>query len=315
MLLGLAACPAPKSPAEDPSVVALVNGEPIPREALEQELSRELFPGETFQLPAEAAKQRETLLATLIDRALLLQAAKAASISVTPEEVDRGVLRISSDYPGEGFNEALEQGQTNLPELKQKTTQLLTIEKLLQSQVYSRIAVTEDELRRYFDDHPAEFERPEEVHGAQIVVKGYDEAKRVQQLLRQGKKFSDLARKYSLSADAKLGGDLGFFAAGVMPPAFDEQFFKLPVDQVSDVVASDYGYHLFKVLEKRPARRQDLATVRGPLEAKLLEAKRLSAQKGFLAEQRKKASIRVFEKTLATVTPKGRASGTRIPEP
>src|SRR6266550_3793398 len=171
---------------------------------------------------------KQTLLQTLTERTVLLQAAKAASIEVSPEEVDRRVLRIKADYPTEGFDDALAQGQISMPDLKRKTASMLAIEKLFATQVYPRVAVTEDEIRRYFDEHTAEFQEPEQVHAAQIVVKDLNDAKKIRDQLSAGKKFGDLARKYSLSADAKVGGDLGFFPRGVMPPQFDEVAFKLP---------------------------------------------------------------------------------------
>ena len=59
-----------------------------------------------------------------------------------------------------------------------------------------------------------------------------------------------------------MGGDLGFFPRGQMPPAFDEVVFKLRPGQVSDVVSTEYGYHLFKVMEFKPAGKRDFAEVR-----------------------------------------------------
>lgn len=312
-LLLVSSCKGEKKPKEDPNVIATVNGEVLSRADFEQELQRDLtsMEGMTPQSPEQLDISRRALVDTLIDRMLLLQAAKSANIVVSPEEVDRGVLRISSDYPAEGFEEALAQGQLTMAELKQKTAQLLSIEKLFQAQVYSRAAVTEDEISEYFEAHPEEFEIPEEVHAQQIVVKGLDDAKKVQAQLRSGKKFPDLARKYSLSADAKVGGDLGFFPRGVMPPKFDEVCFKLGVGQVSDVVESEYGYHLFKVLEKKPASKKPLADVRIQIEEKLLKEKRANAQKEYLKELRAKAEIKVNEAALLSVTGKGQQKDAR----
>jgi peptidyl-prolyl cis-trans isomerase C/foldase protein PrsA len=247
---------------------------------------------------------KRVLLDTLIDRLIVLQAARAANITATPEEVDRRVMRISSDYAAENFNEALAQGQQSMAELKQRTAASLTIEKYYQQNVYARVAVTEQEIRSYYESHAKEFEVPEMVRAEQLVVKGLDEARRIQAQLKTGKKFSDLARKYSLSADAKVGGDLGFFPRGVMPPQFDEVAFKLPVGQVSDVVTTDYGYHLFTVLERRPGRKRELSEVRREVEHKLLGEKRLQAQLEFVKSERGRAQVKVNEPVLASVTGK-----------
>jgi peptidyl-prolyl cis-trans isomerase C len=319
-LLGvlLAACPKEAKPKVEPDVVASVNGETLGRTDFEHELSREVQSpdGESTPSPDELALYKRTVLDNLVERSLLLQAAKQAGITVSPEEIDRGVLRISSDYPAEGFDEALAESQVPLAELKQKTAALLTIEKLFDTEVYPRVALTEDEIRKYFDEHQAQFQEPEEVHAQQIVVKDLEDAKHVQQLLRQGKKFPDLARKYSLSADAKLGGDLGFFKRGVMPPAFDQVAFKLEVGQVSEIITTPYGYHLFKVLEKRSARKVELPEVRVEVERRLLAEKRGDAQRLFVKTLREKADVKINEQTLLAITPSKQGSGgSRIAEP
>jgi len=321
LLLGLAlgACTRQASDKQNPSVIATVNGEALSRAEFEQELSRDLPPLENDAAPSpeQIEPMKRALLDTMIERTLLLQAARANNIAVSPEEVDRGVLRITSDYPAENFNEALAQGQLSMAELKQKTSALLTVEKLFHAHVYPRVAVTEEEIRRYFGEHADEFAEPEEVHAAQIVVKGLDEAKRLQAQLKSGQqKFADLAKKYSLSADAKLGGDLGFFPRGVMPPQFDEVAFHLGVGQISDVVVTDYGFHLFKVLEKRPGRKKELSEVRSEVERRLLDEKRRDAQKEYVKALREKAQVQVNEPVLLAVTGKpNRSAASGAAEP
>lgn len=300
-------CPEKGRPKQEPSVLATVNGEPIARSEFEQELSRELRTVDPTHVrtPEEVEPLKRALLATLLDRTLLLQAARAANLSVTQEEVERHVLKLSADYPAEGFEEALAQGNTSLADLKRKTAQLLTVEKLFQEQVYPRVAVTEEEIRRYHQAHAAQLDEPEKVHVAQIVVNSLDEARRVQAQLRAGKKFSELALRFSLAPEAKVGGDLGFFPRGVMPSQFDEVVFRLGTNQVSEVVSSDYGFHLFKVLEKKPARRRELAEVRRLVEEKLLEERRAQAQQEYVLSLKEKADIQVNEQAVRSASGSG----------
>jgi peptidyl-prolyl cis-trans isomerase C len=304
LALAVAGCPDKKDAGADPKVVAWVNDEVITREAFERELARELISAEPNAPPSpeQVIPFQQALLETLVERALLLQAARELSVTVTPEEVDRRLLRLSSDYPADGFDEALGQGRLTLAELKRKTAELLTVEKLIEDHVYARVAATEQELRDYYEAHRAQFDEPEQVRAAQIVVKGLDDARRLQQLLRQGRKFPDLARLHSLSADAKVGGDLGFFPRGVMPQAFDEAAFRLAVGQVSDVVGTEYGFHLFKVLEKRPARRRELLEVRRLVEERVLADKRLLAHRAYLQGLKERAKIRVNDEALQGIT-------------
>jgi peptidyl-prolyl cis-trans isomerase C len=304
LALGLAGCPQKNKEDPDAHVVATVNGEVLSRADFERELGRELASSanESPQhTPEEVEPYKRALLDTLISRMVLLQEARTRNVTVTPEEVDRGVLRLSSDYPAGNFNEVLAQGQLSMAELKAREATRLTIEKLFASEVYPRVALTEEELRSYYAAHEADFTVPEQVRAAQIVVKGMDDARRVQAQLKSGKKFADLARKYSLSADAKVGGDLGFFPRGQMPPAFDQVVFSLGVGQVSDVVETEYGYHLFRVLERKAGRKLEFVDVREQVEARLLEQRRSEAQTKYEQELRARAQVWVNEATLQAI--------------
>ncbi len=303
-LLSALACSPQVRPQTDSNIVATVNGEAITRQKFEQELAREAQPmeGDAAHAPEQIEPFKQTLLDTMIQRLLLLQAARTTGIVVTSEEVDRRVLALASEYPAGSFEDVLAKNQTSRTEFSRRTREQLTIEKLFNEQVFARVAATEDQIRKTYDEHADDFTEPEQVHALQLVVKGLDDAKKVQGLLYQGKKFQDLARRYSLSPDAKVGGDLGFFKRGEMPPAFDEVVFRLAPGQVSDVVSSDYGYHLFKVLEKRAPKKRDLNEVRAKVEAQVLERLRGEKEKEFVAQLRAKADLKINEAILPTIT-------------
>lgn len=311
----LAGCPPQQKAKQDPTVIATVNGEVISRVEFERLLAREAqaMEGNGPRTPEQVEPYKQTLLETLIERALLLQAARASGVTVTTEEVDRRVLALSSEYPAGTFDEALAKSQTSRAALTRSTREQLTIEKLLTQEVHSRVAVSEEQIRQYYEEHVSDFTEPEQVHAQQIVVKGLDEAKRVQQQLWQGKKFPDLARRFSLSPDARVGGDLGFFARGTMPPAFDEVVFKLSVGGTSEVVSTEYGFHLFRVIEKKPPHKSELTEVRSAIEEKLLAALRSDAQRAYVAGLRAKATIVTNDETLVLVS--GHAAPAQSSEP
>jgi peptidyl-prolyl cis-trans isomerase C len=298
-------CAEKVGPREDPNVVAVVNGQSLPRAEFEAELGREMATLDgSPRSPDQAEPFKLTLLDTMVDRALLLQAAREAKVTVSPEEVERRLLALAAEYP-DGLDGLISAAQTTRPLLTQRTLEQMTIEKLYAQQVDARIAISEEAIRAYFEQHPEEFTEGEAVHAAQIVVKGLDDAKRIQSQLWAGKKFPDLARRYSLSPEAKVGGDLGFFKRGTMPHAFDEVVFTLPVNQVSDVVSTEFGFHLFKVLEKRPARKKELNEARAHIEKRLLDSARREAQAAFVKGLRARATLVVNQTALQQV--KGRA--------
>jgi peptidyl-prolyl cis-trans isomerase C/foldase protein PrsA len=170
----LSACPPDQKAKQDPNVVATVNGEVIPRAEFERLLAREAqaMEGNAPRTPEQVEPFKQALLETQIEKVLLLQAARAANITVTTEEVDRRVLALSSEYPAGTFDEALTLSGTSRAALTRSTREQLTIEKLLAQEVHSRVAVSEEQIRRYYDEHTADFSEQEQVHAQQIVVKG-----------------------------------------------------------------------------------------------------------------------------------------------
>jgi len=314
-LLLLTACSQQQKPQQDGNVIATVNGEVIGKADFERELSREsqAMEGAAPRSPEQIEPFKQALLETMIERLALLQAARDAQVQVSPEEVDRRVLALTSEYPAGTFDTALAQSQTSRTELARRTREQLIVERLLSDQVFSRVAVTEDQIRAAYDENPDAWTEAEQVHAQQLVVKGLDEAKRLQQLLWQGKKFADLARRYSLSPDAKVGGDLGFFKRGELPQAFDDAIFRLSAGQVSDVVSTDYGFHLFKLIEKKPARKRELTEVRGAIEQKLLTDLRAQRQAAYVKALREKAQVKINQQALLAVS--GRPLGGSTVEP
>ncbi len=133
-------------------------------------------------------------------------------------------------------------------------------------------------------------------------MKTPEEARRVLAEIRgKSMSFDEAARRYSLSPDAKVGGDLGYFGKGTMPQVFDQACFALAPGQVSEVVASEYGFHLFKVLDKRPAEKRSLEKARAEIDRILLRKKQEEAQKAAVQALRAKANVKVDEAALAQV--------------
>ena len=119
--------------------------------------------------------------------------------------------------------------------------------------------------------------------------------------IKKGKPFGEAAMKYSSGPEAKKGGDLGFFPRGTMPSIFDEVCFALKPGEVSKVVASDQGFHIFKVVELHPESLKPVDRVRDQVEKLLRREKEREAQAAKVAELKRAAKITIDEKELARV--------------
>ena len=218
--------------------------------------------------------------------------------------MERAFLRVRSEYPGSHFDDLLAKERLSQSELRARLKEQLTIEKLFHDEVFPQLRVTDAEVERYFTDHAAEFQEPEMVRVSQIVVATRGEAALARdRLRREPQNFADLARRLSIAPEGRNGGDLGYIVRGGGFPEVFDLCFTLPRNVVSDVTPSPYGFHLFKVTDKKPAQRQTLEQVRGQILERLSREKRARAQVEYLATLRKRATIEIDEKALATVTP------------
>jgi peptidyl-prolyl cis-trans isomerase C len=297
-------CRDRKRGPERPDGVAAVNGVTIGFEEFARELAfaRRTNAGMLPRTEDEGKAFRRAALDEMIDRMLVFAAAQQAGISVPAEKVDREILRLKAEYHGANFDEALAEGQLSQQELRERTRNRLMVERYFVEEIFSRVAVTDAEVEAYFKDHADELARPEQVRAAQIIVKTPEEARRILGEIRsKGMSFDEAARRYSLSPDAKVGGDLGYFGKGMMPQVFDQACFALAPGQVSEVVASEYGFHLFKVLDKRPAEKRSLEKARAEVDRILLRKKREEAQKAAVQALRAKAHVKIDEAALAQV--------------
>ena len=158
-----------------------------------------------------------------------------------------------------------------------------------QQAMRDRATVTGQEIARYYNENIDQFSTPEQVRASHILLKteGKDDAavkKQAEDLLKQvkaGADFATLAKKYSEDeASAAKGGDLDYFGKGQMVPEFDQVAFTLQPGQVSDLVKTQYGYHIIKVTDKKPAVTRPLEEVRQQIEDQLkFQAAQEQAQK------------------------------------
>jgi parvulin-like peptidyl-prolyl isomerase len=282
--------------------VALVNGEPISAEVLAHEL-RDARAG-AGEGEAQGDVLRRRVLDELVDRALLLQEARARSIVVGQDQVERAFLRVRSEYPGSHFDDLLAQERLSQAELKSRLKEQLTIERLFEQEVFGKLQVVPAEVERYYADHAGEFQEPERVRVLQIVVRTRDEAVQIRDRLKKSPQtFAEVARKSSIGPEGKNGGDLGYIGRGAGFPEVFDTCFTLPLNQISDVTPSPYGFHLFKVVEKKGAQRRALEQARGEISDKLGRDKRARAQEEYLRGLRERAKVKVDDRILASVTP------------
>lgn len=158
---------------------------------------------------------------------------------------------------------------------EQRKVRMLLLDR---DQAFARTTVTPTEVQQYYNGNITQYQTPEQVRASHILLNtaGKDEAavrKQAEDILQQvkaGADFAGLAKKFSEDDGSKAnGGDLDYFSRGRMVPEFEAAAFALEVGQVSDIVKSQFGFHIIKVVDKKPAVTRTLDEVRPQIEEQL----------------------------------------------
>jgi len=273
-------------------VLFSVAGRVYTLEQFQREFARSL-PAERNLSPEEKLDLQRAFLVQVIDRELILAEADRLGLTVTPAEIEAALSDFRQDYDQASFDRMLQERSLTPDDLRRDLASNLLIEKVLRTAAYAGIVIPEQAVKDYYQQHQEEFNRPEQVHARQIVVATEEEGERLLGRLRQGESFGALAQEYSLSPDGEKGGDLGFFSRGDMPPEFDEAVANLPAGRLSSLVKTPYGFHIFLVEEKRPAKQLTLKEAAEEITAELRRQAEERAYQKWLQALRARADIEI----------------------
>lgn len=191
---------------------------------------------------------RQTL-ARFIDEELLHSEATRRGLEISAADLQQKIKDLYGQYTPEKFAEIIQRsGQDSAHWHQQLSTSLLR-ERLIAELSKDRLPLSPQELTQYYQAHLQDYQRPEHVRARQMLLKNETEAENIRERLLAGDNFANLARKYSQSPDREQGGNLGLVARGELPPEFEQVLFALKPGDISPVVHSRYGIHLF-VVEK-----------------------------------------------------------------
>jgi len=222
-----------------------------------------------------------------------LRAALTNWISVSDKEVEDEFRRRNEkvklavvSFPADKFREGLEATDAELSayyeahknELKIAEKRKVKYALVDMQAIRNKITISPDDIKRGYEDKEQQYATPEQVRASHILLKtqGKDDAavkKQAEDLLakaKSGADFGKLASQYSEDDSSKVkAGDLDFFSKGQMVPEFDKAAFSLKVGEISDLVKSQYGYHIIKVTDKKAATKKTLDEVRAQIEDEL----------------------------------------------
>ncbi|GIM45457.1 foldase protein PrsA [Collibacillus ludicampi] len=257
------------------NTVAKVGGTKITKEAFLNEMER---------------ASGQDVLRQMINDQLIKDGAQKYNITVSDKEVDDEIAKLKSQFPSDAqFEQSLAENHVTMDELKDRARINLLLNKL----EVKDVKISDDEIKKYFEQNKDQLNEPEQVRASHILVDTLDEANQVEQRLKKGEDFAKIAKEVSKDpGSASKGGDLGYFPKGKMVPEFEKVAFSLKVGEVSDPVKTQFGYHIIKVTDHKPAKEAKLddPDVRKKIEDALKQQKAKQPQQ-VLDELRKEENV------------------------
>lgn len=290
-------------------VAAMVNGTPITVTEVQKvtaNLKRQnIAPDSTVAGATEDERLYRTALERLVEQQLLVKAAEDMGITISDEEIQGNVAQLQMMAGGaEAFQKLLaENGATEADVVRDMRTNLL-LKEYFDKVVDQNPEISDDEVAAYYDEHNDQYGPQPEAHARHILIRTDpsmdDMAKAAARQkitdaltrIRNGEDFAAVAAEVSEDpTTAGTGGDLQWFGRGQMVPAFDTAAFTLEPGQVSDVVETQYGYHVLKVDERRMAPAKTLDEVNASIRNYLAQTKAQTQFRAVVDGLRDKAKI------------------------
>ena len=245
-------------------IIARVNTEIITQTQFEKErgtLRKQL--SEQYSGPdldGKVNEESKDLLRNLIDESLMVQKAKDEDINVETDLIKRlDQMRQQAKQPTiEDLQKAAEETGINWEDFKEQIRRQILMQEVISRNVGSRVVVSREEMRKYYEQHKEDFKSEGLVHLAEILISNTKykpeeaeaRAKAAVAELKGGAKFSAIVKKYSDDSNADQGGDIGLQKMGVAAPAINAAISKLDINENTDAIPIKSGYLILRLLER-----------------------------------------------------------------
>jgi peptidyl-prolyl cis-trans isomerase C len=236
-----------------------------------------------------------SIINKVVEKNLILEYGKEAGIKISNNELASSIKDLKKDYPDDVFKEMLLKGSVDYNTWTKEIKQKLLIEKITQKAAGDTEPITFEETQAYFNSHRDDFWHPMMIKLRQIAVKTSDEAEIIHKRLSSGEDMGDLAEKNSITPDSKEGGIMGWIGKGQLEEGIEDIVFSLPVGEISSILKSSYGYHIFEVMEIRNEGYYTLPEKMEEIEAVLTLQKRELAYSKWISDLKKRYPTKIKE--------------------
>jgi peptidyl-prolyl cis-trans isomerase C len=253
--------------------------------------------------PAVYEQLQQEVVERLITQELLWQEAQRRGVIASDADVDEQLDNMKGGFESEqAFLFQIKAGGFTEKAYREDIRQQRSVQQMIAGELAQGVAISDEEVQEFYDENIEQMTMPEAIRARHILVKlaADDEAAReaaqeriaaMQKELQEGADFITLATEQSDAPSAPKGGDLGFFGRGQMVPPFEEAAFALQPGEISDVVETQFGFHIIRVDERRDAQAVPVAEAAERISAYLTQGKLQSAVEDLVDELHASAEI------------------------
>jgi peptidyl-prolyl cis-trans isomerase C len=302
------------SSADSGEVAAFVNGEKIFKSDLDAIVTMYSSSGGMgqhagVQMDEEALnKLRKEMLNQMIDGEILYQLSKATPVEDLETKAETEFASILQQYgTEENFAEEVKKNNLTVEKVKANLKKNIMIRNYVDNEILAKIEVSEDDMKKHYDENKENYEAAEQVKASHILIKveenftqeqkdeAMEKIKKVQERLKAGEDFAEVAKEVSEGPSGSRGGDLGFFGKGQMVKPFETAAFTLKKDELSDIVETQFGYHIIKASGRKAGESKPFEAVKASIEENLKREVFQQNMTKIVEDSKAKATIEIVE--------------------
>ena len=282
---------------EDNNVAIVLGSRHITTDELKKDM--EFISAEMNLKEKQQDQIRNQLTEQVISHYLIIEYAKEKDIIIADRELQCALNDIKREYTESTFREALLREYVDFDQWKNRFKEQLLINKILKEVVKNIAPPSHKEIEQYFAENRDEFRYPKMVKFRQIVSNSKEEADNLLKRIQKGEEMSELARQYSITPEAESGGEISWIAQEHLNESMGNILFSLSPGELSPVVETPYGYHIFEVLSVQSEIVKELPEVIQEIESRLLHQKREIFLGKWLEDLRTRFEVKVNHELLA----------------
>jgi len=271
---------------------------------------------------AEYKQLKASIVNYLVQNEIIKTRAAEMDVKVTDKQLQERMTQIVQQVGGQKKLDKLLKEQNVTEDQLRGQLDAQMLQEAVQEKVNADIKVGDEDLKKYFEDpkNASQFEVPESVDARHVLVKTKAEAEKVRALLEadgSDANWKKVAKEYSTDPGSKdSGGSLGDFPKGRMVKPFEDVAFGLEINEISQPVKTQFGYHVIEVLKKTEGSKQTFEEAKATIEQQLKFQKQATAWEDWLKKALADAGVVYaagFDPALLTASPSPAASPSGSP--